>query len=231
MSRFASIYLRLMIFIPLAVSSSFAAAEHIKAGGSDVEVVIQNETSFGINIGQFRAMPLRVTDVRFSNNKFKLDKTPILGDGALELKFKMQFPNGRYGYLPLPEKVKKQILKYFNSGYSGPCDCNCFAHYVNEVDFEFGRLKNSSWITSEISTEAILSPGDTIMIGKSENEITHLAVYLGEGLYLSKFGTFGGLIVTTLRGMKMGFGGTKTWLTRPARLDSGGAPIVNSGAR
>ena len=64
-----------------------------------------------------------------------------------------------------------------------------------------------------------------------ENEITHLAVYLGEGLYLSKFGTFGGLIVTTLRGMKMGFGGTKTWLTRPARLDSGGAPIVNSGAR
>ena len=51
---------------------------------------------------------------------------------------------------------------------------------------------------------------------KSKDEY-HYAVYLGQGLYISKFGYIGPLIVTSLEAMKYAYDADQIWIIRPRR--------------
>ncbi len=79
------------------------------------------------------------------------------------------------------------------------------------------------WIINSLKSEDDLKPGDTIFISRVNTPyqgITHFAIYIGYGLYLSKFGNLGRLIVTSLNEMKKGFGGNFVFSAIPVRTQN-----------
>ncbi len=218
MDLLGRLFLILCALPVLAVSMTSTAGERALSGprqNKEVELLITNEASYGINISSLRFMSMKSTFVRFSGVRTSLHNTNLLGNEFQDLTIKLESSNGLYARLDLPEKTNNRILEYLKKGYPEPCDCNCFAHFINQVDFKFGRFNSSSWDVNPLETEGVLTPGETILIGQSENKLTHAAVYLGEGLYISKFGASGSLMVTSLKAMKRGFGGDLTWTIRP----------------
>jgi cell wall-associated NlpC family hydrolase len=92
------------------------------------------------------------------------------------------------------------------------------------VSHNFGQFNPEEWDISPLVNESEQKAGDVILIGGDEDytvqdahvrkTITHLAVYLGSGFYLSKFGVSGKLIVANIEEMKKGFGGTAVYRLR-----------------
>lgn len=83
---------------------------------------------------------------------------------------------------------------------------------MNGVDYLFGKFDNQKWVVEKLDVSS-LKIGDTIIIGRDRQTLTHFAIYIGEGLYLSKFGSSGPLIVTDIPAMKIGFGGDEVFKT------------------
>ena len=114
----------------------------------------------------------------------------------------------------LPANMDQKIIGYLRAGAppTAPFDCNCFAHYMNGVEYVFGRFDYRQWAVRPLAQESLLKPGNTLIIGHNSSTLTHFALYLGHGLYLSKFGASGPLIVTDLEAMKIGFGGNEVFV-------------------
>jgi hypothetical protein len=114
----------------------------------------------------------------------------------------------------LPKKMLDNIAKFLRED-SKPrnhkFDCSSFAHFVNDIPYEFSNFFHHKWEIKLIKDKKNLNSGDTIFISESEDlddlKITHFAIYLGNNLYISKFGNAGKLMVTNLEEMKKGFGG------------------------
>ncbi len=123
----------------------------------------------------------------------------------------------------LPPSVESRLLDYFRQGPpSNPFDCNGFVHYINEVPFKFCSFDFNRWKLLPFSGDHSVKPGQAILIGDSVpgtvkngmpvfKSSNHLAIYLSDTLYLSKFGTTEGLIVADLASMQRGFGGDAVW--------------------
>lgn len=100
-------------------------------------------------------------------------------------------------------------------------DCNAFVHKVHNIPHARGVFDPDKWNVTRLEKEDGLMPTDTICISHDptieygRSRITHFAIFLGNGLYLSKFGTSGRLIATTLEEMKKGFGGDFVFLVTP----------------
>lgn len=101
-------------------------------------------------------------------------------------------------------------------------DCASFVHYVNDVPYQFGHFKPDAWQISSYMNDNDISTGETILITKKPylseakaDDITHFAIYLGDGVYLSKFGVSGKLIAATLPEMQRGFGGEHIFRLKP----------------
>jgi hypothetical protein len=90
-------------------------------------------------------------------------------------------------------------------------DCSAFAHLLNDIPHQFAKFDPNRWDLLLLSNEDDLKIGDTVLLSTGESalgsEIVHFAIYIGDGLYISKFGTSGSLITTTLEEMRKGFGG------------------------
>ena len=87
---------------------------------------------------------------------------------------------------------------------------------MNGVEYQFGVFENQKWTVERLENEELLKEGETIIIGHHPRRLTHLAIYIGDGLYLSKGGTIGALIVADLPSMKIGFGGDEVYRASPA---------------
>ncbi len=122
----------------------------------------------------------------------------------------------------LPEEILGKIAAFIREDHrrEGKFDCSSFVHFANGIPYEFGSLVISKWDVSDFD-ESQLLPGDSVMISKDpeHTDVTHLALYLGEGLYLSKFGNGGKLIVTTMRNMKKAFEGKYVFRIQPNNPD------------
>jgi len=127
----------------------------------------------------------------------------------------------------LPEQMLSNIARFIRED-SKPreerFDCASFVHFVNDVPYQFGNCQAKNWNMRLLSDENNLKPGDTIAIAKIDNpnnfsdeDITHFAIYLGDSLYLSKFGSKGKLIVANLEEMKKGFGGEYFFQANPKK--------------
>lgn len=130
--------------------------------------------------------------------------------------------------IDLPQSILDKLAEYIRNeslGTLGEFDCASFAHFVSDVPYTFGKFDSMKWNLDLLSDESVLKIGDTVMItddtydiekGESANTaIRHFALYLGSGLYISKFGTGGKLMVARLDEMKNGFDGTKAFKLTP----------------
>lgn len=112
----------------------------------------------------------------------------------------------------LPNLMLDRIAKYMSEKehISGLFDCASFAHAANGIPYEFSKLKNENWIREDFDRDT-MRPGDTVAICDSStddnHQFVHFAIYVGDDLYLSKFGSSGPLIVANVDEMKAGFSG------------------------
>ena len=98
--------------------------------------------------------------------------------------------------IQLPEAMLLKIAEYFRtyekSGAIEDADCAMFAYFVNGVPFS-GPPKSEDWIMNRLD-ESALAIGSTVILGSrvahdpEKINIIHWAIYLGDGLYLSKAG-------------------------------------------
>lgn len=122
----------------------------------------------------------------------------------------------------LPEDMLQRMASYLaeknSTNGNGKFDCASFAHAVNGVPYEYTKYDPSKWNQSNFSSND-MSAGDTIAIVDTEapyaNQYTHFVIYLGDGLYISKFGSSGPLIVSDVDEMKKGFHGDTVYKLEP----------------
>ncbi len=179
----------------------------------DVTSQIGNAT----NSDSRNSFPIRIVTFQSGNQKGHLHAlTGVDIPNHSRLHLSIETARGKKTVL-LPEAMSARILDYLRLGRapSSPFDCNCFAHYMNGVDYLFGKFDRQKWVVEPMVDESSLKEGDTIIIGHDRQMLTHFAIYLGEGYYLSKFGSSGPLIVADLPAMKIGFGGEVVFRTHP----------------
>lgn len=170
---------------------------------------------------------IRQTFVQDENGSFALEhyRNPVLSpNDALEIIVVEDQQN--YRRAELPARISRRVIEYFKSG--APCepfDCNGFVHFIYEVPFKFCDFDFLRWQLLPYQGDASISPGDAVLLGHSRRNTapgeapvfktsTHLGIYLMEGLYLSKFGTDSGLMVTNMDAMLEGFGGDAIWVLK-----------------
>jgi hypothetical protein len=136
----------------------------------------------------------------------------------LELKIEV---NGQTLPVTLPAPMHAKLIEYFQTqpNFKTHFDCSSFAHFINDIPYFFSQFHFHKWSYAEITSEEELAVGNTIAMCTTNNvldmEITHLAIYLGHHLYLSKFGPSGKLVVATLAEMRKSFEGDFTFKLTP----------------
>ncbi len=125
--------------------------------------------------------------------------------------------DGSRRQLELPGGLKKSLREYIRAGGppAKPFNCNCFVHLMNGLPYEYTFFRSRLWHLEVVYDEAALVPGDTIVLGYSYNEVKHVAIYLGQRLYISKLGD-GPVLVTDFTTLQLGYGGVMLARGRPA---------------
>lgn len=122
----------------------------------------------------------------------------------------------------LPEDMLERVAAFIREDHAREeeADCSSFVHFVNDIRYEFGQFIPEKWEISDFDEQASV-PGDAVMISRDPEhaDVTHFALYLGEGLYLSKFGIGGKLIATTMEAMNGMYEGNHAFLIRPRNPD------------
>ena len=121
----------------------------------------------------------------------------------------------------MPEDMLDRMADYLSNMNStngnGRFDCVSFVQAVNGIPYEYTKYDPSKWNQSNFNGD--VKVGDTIAIVDSDapqaNQYTHFAIYLGDGLYISKFGFSGPLIVSDVDEMKKGFHGDTVYKLEP----------------
>lgn len=88
-------------------------------------------------------------------------------------------------------------------------DCGYFAHHLAGIPYNGLLLDQDKWDFRPFQEQEPINSGDTLLMTTTWGQITHMAIYLKNGLYVSKFGRSGGVIVTSLDQMQKGFGGSR----------------------
>ena len=126
----------------------------------------------------------------------------------------------------MPEPMLARMADYVRTKELQPAAFNClsFAKHANGLPQSqsaegIPQFEPHYWDICPMDDEASLKSGDTVFIAElpdpTEYSATHFAVYLNDGLYLSKFGNTGPLIASSLPEMKKGFGGDHTFQIVP----------------
>jgi hypothetical protein len=129
--------------------------------------------------------------------------------------------DGNIQPLELPERVSTRLLEYLNYGpQTRPFDCFDFAHWIAGVPHVHGVFEWKRWVFQDVANGRDFEVGDLAGVGRAGEqgqmrEVRHLGVYIGNGLFLWKFGTKNGLFVSDLASMQMGFEGPDAKRLRP----------------
>ncbi len=167
-----------------------------------------SEDTFTVyDIGMGRGLPDGAASYYALNNLSKTKKLEIV----IAIKDVLKI-------VELPEAMLERIATFIQEDHKreGKFDCGSFVHFANGIDYEFSQFFIGKWDITDFDEQNMVS-GDSIMISKDPEHmnVTHLAIYLGDGLYLSKFGVGGKLIATTMDEMKKGFAGQYAFKMRP----------------
>jgi len=208
------------IFPVTAVAAPSVLSDLIAADQVSIRPIVSLDVTVqtikATNINSSASFPVGIVNFRSGDqNGYLHTSTPVnVPDGA-RLDLSVETDRGRRT-VNLPEEMNARILNYLRLGH--PClpfDCSSFVHYMNGVDFHFGEFDDRRWVVETLTDEGLLKEGDTILLGHNRKTFTHGAIYLGDGLYLSKFGPDGPLIITDVPAMKIGFGGNEVFRSYP----------------
>lgn len=114
--------------------------------------------------------------------------------------------NGECNTLSFPEEMARKLIKFFKiRKLPENFDCGMFARYLIGESCRYYQY--DPWITDHFNKgikieESQLSSGDIIFIEDGDGAIQHWAIYIGEGLYISKFGRVGKVGIATLAEMR-----------------------------
>lgn len=117
----------------------------------------------------------------------------------------------------LPDDLSQRLLDYLVNGCPENVeDCRTFVQYMYGLPIirNFFRFKGAD--RHEYEPGEALWPGDIVRIydGRVIQSDRHFAIYLANGLFLSKGGEQGPLIVADLENMKKAFGGSRAEVLR-----------------
>jgi hypothetical protein len=151
-----------------------------------------------------------IVNIRVGNEEIQLkDLEPLpIADDARVFIF-ARGADGRRRSLDVPVWIRERLRDYLRLGGppTAPFDCNCFAHWMNGVPFEFGHMKSKPWSFDLVMDESLVLPGDTVLLGYGFEEVKHVAVSLGDGLFISKFGVDGPVLITSFATLQLAYGG------------------------
>jgi hypothetical protein len=201
------------------LESCLAALRRLN-GAEPPKVIIETSGTLGTgnNVSNNASFAIQITHIRTPEKEIELHSLePLALSDDTKIHLFVTDIEGNRKRVILPPEMDSRLIAYLKAGAapSSPFDCNCFAHYMNGKTYVFGTFNNSEWQVEELSSERNLVPGNTILIGHNRANITHLAIFLRGGFYLSKFGGTGPLIITTLDEMKKGFGGDLVFVAKP----------------
>lgn len=113
--------------------------------------------------------------------------------------------------IKLPYEMNKNLLEYLTGGRREKECCMDFvsALYFGCGTFEVNRFLNDGERSYPITDSSTLQTGQAISIGDTANGAythRHLAIYLGEELFLSVMGNNIPILITTLEQMKLLYG-------------------------
>lgn len=125
----------------------------------------------------------------------------------------------------LPDGMLDRISLFLSkmNNYKGIWDCGDFMLAALGIESRPRQIGISSVDTSKFDVLPLndenLKCGEAILIKnedlKDGNEYRHYAISIGDGLFLSKFGTKGPLIACNIEEMKMGFNGKDVFVIHP----------------
>jgi hypothetical protein len=90
---------------------------------------------------------------------------------------------------------KNNLLKEF--------DCTSFIHYFKQIPYIYTMYDQYKWDENEYK-ENKLNTGDVIAM-KLYDECVHFAIYLCNGLYISKLGGNGSVVVTNIKQLEIAY--------------------------
>lgn len=114
-------------------------------------------------------------------------------DNNLSMSFCIQ-KNGSEYVLPIAEEIRNKIFSYFNIYTFDATDkhnCKGFCYFIYQKEDSLEAPVKKIWNRKPFNKKTIL-PGEIIAFyQKKYDSYSHWALYLGEGIYLSKYGNTG----------------------------------------
>jgi len=197
------------------ISSSQALATVADSSNRAV-VYISKDT---IQIKDQRRMPFyfRIAKIEDSSGYSYLHFNERFKSKAKEIDFAIENDDNSIDIFHLPPNMSKRLIEYFRISPLKPFDCYSFGHFLNSVSYGLRFFSLSKWEKCFFN-ENLLQTGDSIVIftikDGSIKKFNHFAIYIGNGLYLSKGGVSGPLVVSDLDIMKSAFGGNQVYQLR-----------------
>lgn len=149
----------------------------------------------------------------FFDSRYNLSRT-----GKLTL---VMEHNDRRTPINLPPKITTRLSEFLRTGQKRyeSFDCGSFVHYLHGIDYRFGCFEVRKWKFAYV-LPTFLKVGDTMLFSASkdwreQSAFKHMAIYLGHGICLSKYGPRGNMIANEIDQLKLGYGADNIFLMTP----------------
>ena len=124
--------------------------------------------------------------------------------------------------IKLPSDMLQRMAEYLakKAKMKEPFDCASFVHAINGIPYDYGHFYPHKWEITDLNNS--MDVGSSVAFTKraflfEKNKYTHLAIYLGDGLYLSKNGTDNALFVTDIDTLRKLYGNGKIYKLKPKK--------------
>lgn len=221
LSSFSRFLIFVVILFDVALAKGQVCEESFVSLVSEVTIEVMSELLPPMLNGEAANFRARRTTIGYAGHTFDLHQLARSSSSQISASANVSLfhinHKGERTKIELPGPMRRRVAEYLRNGGppSVPFDCNCFVHYLAGVPYTFGKFDSRSWDISLIAETNPLKPGDAILIGYGPSEINHVAISLGQGLYLSKFGQSGPLLVTDLSVLELAYGGIGLLVARP----------------
>ncbi len=170
------------------------------------------------------SIPMRIIKIKGKDQTWSLHegkKPDGFWDAMDELRVVIEDDDGIQDEVPLLPFLTTRLLKYLKSSTNekSNLDSCYFAHHLFGIKDFNNSYENDDWHTHLVMVDNTPQPGVLILLLKSKKEtidghptcsgqVSHVAMCLGNDLYLSKGGLSGELFVTTLDHLKKLYDGS-----------------------
>lgn len=205
------------------LSPGVLRAVPVDTNGCELTILVSNEQVLANRVDRGVLFPVRVVYLEcpgmprvYLQEHLRSTTGPFAAVHVLQQQY-----DGTTNELVLPERTAQRLLEYLNYGpQTRPFDCMDFGHFIADVPYAHGEFIPKHWKFEPVAHGRDFEPGDLVALadgnpGQPNVQLKHAGVYLGNGLFLWKFGSINGLFVSDLSSMKLGFSAPVAKRMRP----------------